>query len=236
MYKCLYWSSERLKLKGVSSSPTMGGEDNVPAASEAEDSAKEELIPANFSISIHSLIDEAQSSHGLVQNDYGQYHAYCTRRLDRLRHAKEVRRDLSHHSGNQNKGKGKNQKGGGRHAFLPKSFSVEDYNRHINFSLVTLFSAERAWAHGLSIKSQHTAEGKKSNSKQKSASSVRKHYLNRLKKAAKWALELDDVMNSVGDERTQLEAKCYRGWMKGSCALEMGNWKVRFHHNFMKLF
>mmetsp|Transcript_14834 Transcript_14834/g.14286 ORF Transcript_14834/g.14286 Transcript_14834/m.14286 type:complete len:688 (-) Transcript_14834:292-2355(-) len=199
---------------------------------EAEESEEEILVPSNFSIPIHTLLDEAQSSHGLVQNDYAQYHAYCTRRLDRLRHAKDVRRDLSHYTGNQNKSKGKQQqKGGGKHAFLPKTFSVEDYNRHINFAMVTLFSSERAWAHGMSIKSQFAAQNNNSNkmkdktNHKSSPGSVRKHYLNRLKKAAKWSLKLDEMINTVGDEKTKIEVKCYRGWIRGSCALEMGHWK-----------
>lgn len=213
--------------------------DNVEEKSVEEVEEEEEAIlePANFSIPIHALLDSAQSSHGLAQNDYVQYHAYCTRRLDRLRHAKEVRRDLTHHNGNQNKSKSKQQqKGGGKHAFLSKTFSVEDFNSHINFALVTLFSSERAWAHGMSIKSQYAAQNSGSNNNNKSKlnekskkkcspGSVRKHYLNRLKKAAKWSVKLDEMIQVVGDEKSKIEARCYRGWMKGSCALEMGHWK-----------
>lgn len=203
---------------------------------EPEDEEEVIMEPSNFSIPIHTLLDAAQSSHGLVQNDYAQYHAYCTRRLDRLRHAKEVRRELTHHNGNQTKNKSKQQqqKGGGKHAFLSKTFSVEDYNSHINFALVNLFSSERAWAHGMSIKSQFASKnggsnnkGKMNDKKKKNSSpgSVRKHYLNRLKKAAKWSVKLDEMIQIVGDEKAKIEAKCYRGWIKGSCALEMGHWK-----------
>lgn len=60
------------------------GEDDIDSAAE------------KFSLPVHAVIDANQASHGMRHDDYKQYHAYCTRRLSRLRHAQSVRRDLVH--------------------------------------------------------------------------------------------------------------------------------------------
>jgi RNA-binding signal recognition particle 68 len=47
-------------------------------------------------LNIFQKLDEAQNTHGVPVSDYAQYHTYCTKRLDRLRHNKAVRTQLVH--------------------------------------------------------------------------------------------------------------------------------------------
>ena len=39
-----------------------------------------------FHLDIHAWVKRSQQSHGVRHDDFGQYHAYCTRRLSRLSH------------------------------------------------------------------------------------------------------------------------------------------------------
>ncbi|GKY95758.1 hypothetical protein MPSEU_000536600 [Mayamaea pseudoterrestris] len=45
-------------------------------------------------VSLFATISESQTSHGILHQDYAQYHRYCTNRLDRLRHHKDARSHL----------------------------------------------------------------------------------------------------------------------------------------------
>ena len=59
------------------------------------------------------------------------------------------------------------------------------------------------------------------------SSSVRHaHLLARMRKAVKWAGELQALCAAVGDARAQLEAEAYAGWMRGQLALVTEAWAV----------
>jgi RNA-binding signal recognition particle 68 len=74
-------------------------------------------------LNIFQKLDEAQSNHGVPVSDYAQYHSYCTKRLDRLRHNKAVRSQLVH---NQRYVEGVT--GRRRHAYCSRkqAFSVKE--------------------------------------------------------------------------------------------------------------
>lgn len=138
-----------------------------------------------FHVPVHSIIHSMQKQHGIIPHqDYTQYRRYCTRRLDRLRHAKVGGREMLHGSG-----------GRGKHAsnFIPRKYlnkkafeekssttkttdstktanSEEDvvaeesseaatdyYDKvhHVNFLLIPLVSAERCWSFAMEIKAEY---------------------------------------------------------------------------------
>lgn len=189
------------------------------------DGVEEAVNPQEkFSLAVHRVIDSNQASHGLRHDDYKQYHAYCTRRLSRLRHARPVRRDLVHSAVYVSGAKTR------RNAYCPRNNTKLD---HENALWVVLLGAERAWAHSCELKALMGTSGKSSTlaaEHEKSRSSpgkIRRHALRRLKRAKQLATQFQELAEQAGDERTIVEAKAYGGWMRGNWGLEVGDWKVR---------
>jgi signal recognition particle subunit SRP68 len=179
-----------------------------------------------FSLTLHSLLDEYHSAHGLAHtnDDYQQYRRYCTRRLSRLRHAQPVRHDLVHSSSGG--GSGRHHK---RHAFVKRDLIPSGGVQHVNVLLVLLLQAERAWAHASELKALLLLSPSipKGHEKSKaSPGSIRQHALHKLKKAQVHAQQLQELVEEYGDVTTQQEAKAYAAWMSGNVALEKGQWKV----------
>lgn len=175
-----------------------------------------------FSLPVHAVIDANEASHGLRHDDYKQYHAYCTRRLSRLRHAQPVRRDLVHSAAYVSGAKMK------RNAYCPR----EQMTNRENALWVVVLGAERAWAHSCELKALMATSGKSTSlaaEHEKSRSSpgkIRQHALRRLRRAKQLATQFQELCQEVCDERTILEAKAYGGWMRGNWSLEVGDWKV----------
>lgn len=105
--------------------------------------------------------------------------------------------------------------------------------------IVTLLNAERAWSHSLEIKAlddgstgRSASQGqrllKAQNEKARSsAGKIRQHSLGRLKRAQRFATQLEEMARATADQRTILETQAYGGWMRGNWSLEVGDWKVR---------
>lgn len=168
-----------------------------------EDQSKEKTHQEIFSMSIFETLDQTQNTHGVMHEDYHQYQQYCTNRLYRLRHAQPVRRDLVHNS----------KYAGGvqmrRNAYCPRPRdSSEAVIPHENFLWVPLYQAERAWAQACEIQ------------KQKRASKTQQLVLRKLRKAVKFATEMQEMSLRACDERTQQEINSYVDWMKGNYALQ----------------
>jgi hypothetical protein len=198
--------------------------------------------PVKFNIGVHSWIEIQQTSHGVRHDDYKQYQAYCTRRLSRLRHHPAVKKELVHSTRYVS-----NTKGRPRHAFCARKVDKATYSQddgkendvdnneteeegegtgvaatddeepltivpHENFLWVLLVSAERSWAHACGL--------------QRSDQRNRPHILRRLAKAKQFATRLEACAKLNADEATYKECQAYAGWMKGSWALEKGEFKV----------
>lgn len=185
-----------------------------------------------FRIAVHSWIEAQQTLHGVRHEDYKQYQAYCSRRLSRLRHQPSVKKELVHSTKYVS-----NTKGRPRHAYCARkadkaSYDLDEKNEvgndqdgdeeedapmtdvpHENFLWVLLVSAERAWAHACSL--------------QRSTKRNRSYILRRLAKAQQFATRLEACAKINADETTYKECQAYTGWMKGSWALEKGEFKVR---------
>ncbi len=158
-------------------------QDEPPPLTEHDD-AKANLQQRVLSLPVHQWLETAQQSHGIAHHDYSQYHAYCTRRLSRIRHAKEVRKDLVHSStyvsGSAGGGGGKQTR---RHAYVPRNIvpalpitaitsdeqdgndkdsagttapAVLPKELHENVLWVLLVGAERAWAHAGELRARYT--------------------------------------------------------------------------------
>eukprot|EP00551_Chaetoceros_affinis_P007111 CAMPEP_0203667732 /NCGR_PEP_ID=MMETSP0090-20130426/4513_1 /ASSEMBLY_ACC=CAM_ASM_001088 /TAXON_ID=426623 /ORGANISM="Chaetoceros affinis, Strain CCMP159" /LENGTH=732 /DNA_ID=CAMNT_0050531985 /DNA_START=34 /DNA_END=2229 /DNA_ORIENTATION=- len=222
---------------------------------------------SNYSIAVHTILNDAQKAHGVPHEDYTQYRSYLTRRLARIRHAKPVLKTLTHgpkskreasaadtsNSTNTtsssstttttNNSNNPNPKKGGKHSFQPRDeITLEQVTTHENFILDFLYSAERAWAHAMELKSFYKdliSSSKSLSSKslpssalkkkkhQTSPGKVRQHYLNRFKKALGHVVELERIglASGVCDEMTCLELKCYIAWMKGNYYCEVNDWE-----------
>ena len=193
-----------------------------------EEVVEEESSPLRETLflPVHAVIDANQAAHGLRHDDYKQYHAYCTRRLSRLRHAQPVRRELVHSAAYA---PGEKMK---RHAYCPR----EQRTNSENALWAVAIGAERAWAHSRELRALVPSSSSTSTSKsalaaehEKSRSypgKIRQHALRRLRRAKQLATQFQELCERVCDERTILEAKAYGGWMRGNWALEVGDWKV----------
>jgi signal recognition particle subunit SRP68 len=83
------------------------------------------------------------------------------------------------------------------------------------FLLIPLFQAERAWAYAMQLKQESTSEPRK-----------RFHLLNRLRKAIKYAKELERLSGlNKCDARTKLEAQGYASILNGQFFFETEKWE-----------
>ena len=122
-------------------------------------------------IYLHSEISTAHSQHGISPHeDYTQYSSYCSRRLQRLRHTKLVRRELLHvrlyksslstkaavvakegDGGGGGGGGGSKAKNAYRAIDLTNLPSTQ-LSSHINYFLEPLYCAERCWSQSMALK------------------------------------------------------------------------------------
>ncbi|EZA61738.1 hypothetical protein DMN91_004411 [Ooceraea biroi] len=83
------------------------------------------------------------------------------------------------------------------------------------FLQVPLMMAERAWSYAMQLRQESNTELRK-----------KFHLISRLKKAAAYSSQLQDLIESVNcDARTKLEAQAYVAWMNGSLQFELQLWK-----------
>ncbi|KAL3799637.1 hypothetical protein ACHAWO_008953 [Cyclotella atomus] len=183
--------------------------------------------------------------------DYAAYASYCTRRLQRLRHSKPVKKDLLHIKqyksslGTRVEAEGSGKGSKAKHAYRSidmKNFPSEILAGHENYFLEPLYCSERAWAQSMAIKEEErnpsVGDGKK-----KSRSKLRADRIKRMKKAVSYAVLLEELTASTKgmpveegdeekaadvpvDEHTRMEAKAYASWMRGNLAMEQEDWKT----------
>ena len=151
---------------------------------------------------------------------------------------------------------GGGKKGGGKFAFHPRPHpDPHDATQHEHFCLVSLYSAERCWSRAMEIKAAYdeaVREAKRTAGKRKkktkagtlggdedgindaggskkkaSPAQIRRHYINKLHKASTYGTELEERAKVSCDDRTAIEARAYAAYMRGTLALEVGNWQVR---------
>ena len=143
------------------------------------------------------IVKSAQAQNGLRHNDYERYRQYCTRRLDRIRHAPAVH--FTH----------------GKKKFVKRELTAEECTdpRHLQIPLV---QAERAWAQAMAQKQDEAGVA---------TAAARHRLVGRLRKAAKHGEELKSLAAARGDARTALEAEAYAAWLRGVLHLEIEDWE-----------
>lgn len=148
-----------------------------------------------FSLEILQIIKEAQQQHGLRHGDFQRYRGYCSRRI------KRIRKSLHFPQGDKRR-------------VNPKKINMEVI-KDARYIQIPLFSAERAWAYGMQLKSEANTEPRK-----------RFHMMSRLKKAGVYADELCSLCeHDKCDARTKLESQAYRHYIRGSLDFENSQWK-----------
>ncbi|KAI1298295.1 signal recognition particle subunit srp68 [Mortierella claussenii] len=152
-----------------------------------------------FALDILSLTNEARNAYGLRRQEYGRYRHHCTQRLHRIRKTL----GFTH-------GKDK--------SYVARPISAENVTDE-KFLHLLLFQAERAWGYAMEIKALSVA-----------LDDTRKqsHYMNRLKKAAKTAQQLEDICSTktgLVDVRTTLDAQAYAALMSGYVLFEAQQWQ-----------
>jgi len=104
----------------------------------------------------------------------------------------------------------------GKKRYQKKEITVDIIN-NIKHLYVFLFSAERAWSYAMQLKSESIDE-------------PRKHYhlMKRLKKAASYANQLEDVCKNYEkiDEKTLLDVQAYAALMSGYKLFEEQDWQA----------
>jgi len=100
-----------------------------------------------------------------------------------------------------------------------KKFNKKDVTENLlkdeKYLHIPLITAERAWAYYMQLKFEANAEPRK-----------KYHMINRLRKAKKYADQLDALCAESGrvDARTKLETKAYDCWLTGTLYFETAKW------------
>lgn len=162
-----------------------------------------------FHLDLHAVIEAQQTAHGVRHDDYSQYHGYCTRRLARLSHWKDVKKHLvcsSKYATVKSDHKA-------RHAFCSRQVDTfqSTHVPHSNVLWYLLVLSERAWAQANHFSKQHQR---------------RQLVLKKMKRAAGWADMLLQKANISCDESSIQECQAYASWMKANYALEKLDYEV----------
>lgn len=143
------------------------------------------------SLDILSLVKTAQNQNGLRYSDYQRYRIYCTHKLRKLRVGAKFKF--------------------GRNRFENKAITSEDCGRDFRFLLMLLFNSERSWAYAMQLRQFLSEYGNKK---------AKYHLMSRLRKAVRWAEQLEQATAAISDTKTILEAQAYRASMAGNYSLE----------------
>jgi hypothetical protein len=185
--------------------------ESILDSSIVSNNAPDQRPPSNFSIQIHSILQEAQQAHGLAYSDYTSYRTYLTHRISRLRHSKPVYK----------------RKSGKRNVYQKRVYTLEELNEHENFILIHLYTAERAWAHAMELKYHSFSSQDDIQSNNSKVSFRKNYYIQRLKKSVKHLDELEPLVGQFCDETTCKEFHGYAAWMRGNYFCETKSWQVR---------
>lgn len=174
--------------------------------SQDKNTTEEPIEQQIFHLDLHAVIEAQQAAHGVRHDDFAQYHGYCTRRLCRLSHLKDVKKHLVCSAKYATvKPEGTNNKA--RHAYCSRLADTFQSNHvpHINVLLYLLVQSERAWAQA----NQYSKESQK-----------RQLILKKFKRASGWAEKLLQKAQVACDPTSIQECQAYASWMKANYALE----------------
>lgn len=147
-----------------------------------------------YHLEIAEFARSLQSANGLRHGDYHRYRRFCTRKIHR------IRSDLKLLNGRNRFKK----------AVMPDKINS---SRYIELLVVYV---ERAWSHGLTLKSEHAV------SERSGKSRLRHAFIKKFRRAAHWADQLVELVKAHGDKRTLIESEAYSAWIHGLSLTESG--------------
>jgi len=181
--------------------------------------ADQQTATQEFSLPILPLIKDKQNNNGLKNGNYLRYRTYCTKKLRKLREKLQI-------THRETRGK-KQAPFFKREITTVKDFfqvndpavsvaTAVDSRRAVHLLSLVVFQSERAWSFAMQLK-QELAE--------KPDSQKRHHYLQRMSKACKWSVKLEELAKECFDKRSQLEAEAYHSWMQANLLLAKEKWR-----------
>ena len=150
-----------------------------------------------YHLEIAEFTRSLQSSNGLRHGDYNRYRHFCSRKIRRIRSSLDIVN--------------------GRHKF--RKAELPSVVNSVRFIQIFVLLAERAWAHGLTLKSEYAL------GESKALGTVRHKFMRKFRRAAKAASEALDLAKQVGDSRCILEAEAYHSWMTAIFMTECGQYE-----------
>lgn len=152
------------------------------------------------SFSVLDYVNAIRFKHGIKSEEYGRFHAYCSKRLGILR--KQLR----------------------PFAIKSNKYVKEEFPEVINdaryFEILALRS-ERAWSHGMLLKSQCETS-------QTSGSNARHHYVKRFEKARKIAVQMEELCQKFAEVNSINNARVYKSLMEGIVHFENKRYQEAF--------
>ncbi|PWY82945.1 hypothetical protein BO70DRAFT_361862 [Aspergillus heteromorphus CBS 117.55] len=143
----------------------------------------------------------------LLAGNYNAYRTHTTRKLHKLR---------------QRLGQATPK---GRKYTAKRPVTAEDVKSNAQFAHILLISAERAWAHAMQMKTNHSADP----SAKGITGATRSHIISRLQKATTYAKQLVSVLEkqeiSGAADTDILEARAYLASLLGAMYLEKRKWE-----------
>ena len=150
-----------------------------------------------YHLEIAEFTRSLQSSNGLRHGDYHRYRHFCTRKIRRLRKSLGVVN--------------------GRHKF--RKADLPAVINSVRYIEIYVLLAERAWAHGLTLKSEYAL------GESRALGSIRHKYIRKFTRAARAAAEALDLAKKIGDSRCVLEAEAYLAWLTALALTECGQYE-----------
>ena len=150
-----------------------------------------------FNLDIAEFTRNLQSQNGLRHSDYHRYRRFCTRKLHRLRSSLKIPN--------------------GRHRFKKAVFP--ETIDSVRFLQILVLQAERAWAHGITLKSEYSM------GEAKAPGRIRHRYMRKYFRAARASKEAKHLAERFCDEQTVLEASAYHLWLLALALTENGQYE-----------
>lgn len=150
------------------------------------------MVLLNFEIA--EFTRSLQSANGLRHGDYHRYRRFCSRKLHRIRSDLKILN--------------------GRNRFK-KAVMPDKINSSRYIELFVVF-VERAWAHGLTLKSEYSVSEKTGKSR------LRHAFIKKFRRAVYWVDQLVELTKAHCDQRTIMEAEAYSAWIYGLSLVESG--------------
>lgn len=150
-----------------------------------------------LNLDIAEFTRNLQSHNGLRHSDYHRYRRFCTRKLHRLRSSLKIPN--------------------GRHRFRKATFP--DKIESARYLQILILQAERAWAHGITLKSEFSL------GESKGLGRLRHRFIRKFFRAARAAKDAVTLAEKYCDVQTVLEARSYYMWMSGLSLTESGQYE-----------